>query len=198
MKRLAECINESIMDVDKNISDFDINAVGSFLQSNYSKSKFDISKKPNKDGKYEVSSKDYIKATNKDLTSLTNGMFIWKSVRGLDFSNCHKLISLDGLPEEGDCEGPYDYKFNDIEIKQIQKELKEIWKKYDYSDFDYEFEHECGWFGNLEVEKYMFITCSAGDPDDEYPDYDYDDFRIAQVDYCDIEVPESIWENILN
>lgn len=198
MKRLTEYISESIMDVNKNISDFDINTVESFLQSNYSKSKFDISKKPNKDGKYEVSSKDYIKATNKDLTSLTNGMFIWKNVRGLDFSDCHKLISLEGLPEEGDCEGPYDYEFNDIEIKQIQKELKEIWKKYDYTDFDCEFEHECGWVGNLDVGKYKFITSSAGDPYDEDEDYDCDDFEIAQVNYCDIEVPENVWYNILN
>lgn len=198
MKNLIQLINESMTNVDKNIGDFDIDTVESFLQSNYSKSKFNISKKPNKDGKYEVSSKDYIKATNKELTSLTNGMFVWKNVRGLDFSNCHKLLSLDGLPEEGDCEGPYDYKFNDIEIKQIQKELKEIWKKHDYTDFDYEFEHECGWFGNLDVGKYTFITSSAGDPYDEYSDYDYDDFQISQVNYCDIEVPENIWVNILN
>ena len=198
MKELTQYINESIMKVDESISDSDINAIELFLQSNYSKSKFDISKKPNKDGKYEVSSKDYIHINNKDLTSLTNGMFVWKNVGGLDFSNCHKLMTLDGIPEEGDCEGPYDYKFNNTEIKQIQKELKEIWKKHDYTDFEYEFEHESGWVGNLDVEKYKFITCSAGDPDDECSDYDYDDFHIAQVNYCDIEVPESIWGNILN
>ena len=61
-----------------------------------------ISDKPNKDGKYEVSSKRTIEYKRSlHLTSLTNDLFIWDTVDG-DFNcvGCDSLQTLKGAPKE--------------------------------------------------------------------------------------------------
>ena len=61
----------------------------------------EISEYPNKDNKYEVSSTKNIEVKNTNITSLTDGSFIWIEVKG-DFncSLCSSLKSLEGAPKE--------------------------------------------------------------------------------------------------
>ena len=59
-----------------------------------------ISEIPNKDGKYEVSFKGYIEF-KREITSLTNGMFVWaNSLNDFECNNCSNLTSLEGVPKE--------------------------------------------------------------------------------------------------
>ena len=94
MRNLSEYINESMSnndDIKKEIIEF--------IKSNYRKCRIKISKTPNKDGKYEVSSSSHIAVSNFDLTSLTNDLFIWTYVE--DFSCSHSNVtSLEGAPEK--------------------------------------------------------------------------------------------------
>ena len=70
-----------------------------FLKENYIGS-IKISRKPNIDGKYEVSSTTDIGVKNRNIISLTNGMFIWTKVGGyFNCSHCIRLESLDGTPK---------------------------------------------------------------------------------------------------
>ena len=75
MKSLRESLlDDDLADKpDKMIKD----EIKSFLKANYDGS-IKISKEPNADGKYEVSSSTNIEVKNKKITSLTNGMFVWK------------------------------------------------------------------------------------------------------------------------
>ena len=74
--------------------------IKSFLKENYTGS-IKISREPNADGKYEVSSTKNITVKNRNITSLTNGMFIWTTVDGyFDCMNCNFLESLEGAPKE--------------------------------------------------------------------------------------------------
>lgn len=58
-----------------------------------------ISKEPNNDGKYEVSCKE-AEVTKRNITSLTNELFIWLNVQNnFDCSFCEKLTSLKGAPK---------------------------------------------------------------------------------------------------
>ena len=74
--------------------------VKEFLEENYI-GKWIISEKPNKDGLYEVSSNESVRFINMKITSLTNDLFIWTSIKG-DFgcSHCKELKSLKGAPKE--------------------------------------------------------------------------------------------------
>ena len=98
MKSLRESLldNDLVEKTDKYIKD-DIEA---FLKENYV-GVFKISKKPNKDGKYEASSTNDIKVKNQKITSLTNGAFIWTTVDGSFIVRyCDSLNSLEGAPKE--------------------------------------------------------------------------------------------------
>ena len=105
MMNLKNYIIESLFDIDDNIDKIDKDIekqIKEFLNNNFTiSSKYKISKKPNKDGKFEVLSKGNIEVKNKLITSLTNGSFIWTSIKG-DFicSNCKSLTSLEGAPKE--------------------------------------------------------------------------------------------------
>ena len=71
-----------------------------FLKENYL-GKWIISEKPNKDGLYEVSSNESVKVKNTKITSLTNDLFIWTSVKGhFGCPYCKELKSLEGAPKE--------------------------------------------------------------------------------------------------
>ena len=68
--------------------------IKSFLKENY-KGSIKISNFPNTDGKYEVSSTSDIEVTNKNIISLTNGMFIWTTVKeSFICVNCNSLTSV--------------------------------------------------------------------------------------------------------
>ena len=73
-----------------------------FLKENFKGASLcKISRTPNSDGKYEVSSTKDIEVINRNITSLTNGMFIWATVDGIfSCSFCFKLESLEGAPEK--------------------------------------------------------------------------------------------------
>ena len=66
-----------------------------------SPSHIEISNEPNDNGKYEVSSKYSVDVKNLNISSLTNGMFVWNIVDG-DFNCgcCKNLTSLDGAPKK--------------------------------------------------------------------------------------------------
>ena len=64
-----------------------------------------------------------ILVTNKNITSLTNNLFIWGKVKR-DFScyNCKSLISLKGAPEEvGETFSIYGNKFSIEDVKKVVK-----------------------------------------------------------------------------
>ena len=98
MKTLYESLldDDLITKTDKMIKD----EIKLFLKETYN-GVMKISKKPNSDGKYEVSSTGNVSVKNRDIISLTNGTFIW-SVVGGDFycNNCNSLTSLEGAPEK--------------------------------------------------------------------------------------------------
>lgn len=72
-----------------------------WIDENYIYTGLKISDKPYKySGMYEVAARD-VEVKNKNITSLTNGMFVWTDVSGNFLCNyCKKLTSLKGAPEE--------------------------------------------------------------------------------------------------
>ena len=106
MINLKNYIIEGIFDVEDNIDNVDESIIKyqikQFLKNNFENaSKCKISEKPNKDGKFEVSSNGNVEVKNENITSLTNGLFIWTNIKG-DFicSECNSLTSLEGAPDE--------------------------------------------------------------------------------------------------
>lgn len=89
-------------DEDKQIDNIDKNiraSIRDFIKANY-KGVFKVSKTINADGKYEVSSVYGVVVTNKEIESLTNGLFVWTEARCFDCSDCYLLTSLEGAPEK--------------------------------------------------------------------------------------------------
>ena len=98
MKPLRESLlDDDLIDkTDKIIKD----EIKAFLKANY-RGSIKISRGSNQNGKYEVSSTKDIIVKNRNITSLTNGMFIWTTVDGsFDCMNCNSLESLEGAPKE--------------------------------------------------------------------------------------------------
>ena len=98
MKSLRESLldDDLIGKTDNMIKD----EIEAFLKENY-KGSIKISNFPNTDGKYEVSSTKTITVKNRNITSLTNGMFIWTTVDGsFGISYCDSLKSFEGAPEK--------------------------------------------------------------------------------------------------
>ena len=105
MINLKNYIIESILDIEDNIDNMDESIkdqINQFLKDNFkTNSTYQISKKPNKDGKFEVSSNGSIRIKNKHITSLTNGLFIWINIKDYFYcTNCNSLKSLEGAPKE--------------------------------------------------------------------------------------------------
>lgn len=97
MKALTEFLNEVINSKADNTNR---DKVVKWIDENYKCSGLKISDKPNKDGLYEVDARD-VEVKNRNITSLTNGMFVWKDVKGnFDCSDCFSLESLKGSPNE--------------------------------------------------------------------------------------------------
>lgn len=102
MKTLYESI---LSDIDTTLADNCTgtikNLIKDFLRKNYGNFNFcKISSKPNKDGKYIVNSDYAVSVKNLDCTSLTNGYFIFGTVKGtFNCSFCKNLASLEGAPK---------------------------------------------------------------------------------------------------
>ena len=104
MKDIKEYIYEGLLRGQKSTLDNGEEVVYAlmeeFLKENYS-GNWIISEKPNKDGVYEVSSNESIRVKNTKITSLTNDLFIWTSIKGSFFCyHCSELKSLKGSPKE--------------------------------------------------------------------------------------------------
>ena len=161
MRDLKEYIIEGIFDTDEDTIDKSIkDQIKQFLKDNFKGySSCKISRKPNTDGKYEVSSTENILVVNKKITSLTNGLFIWTNVSrefncwgcksltslegapkkiGGDFScyNCASLISLEGAPEE--VGGNFNC-YNCTSLKSLKGSPKKIGGDFDCSENDMKF-----------------------------------------------------------
>ena len=89
MKSLRESLldNDLVEKTDNLIRD----GILDFLVKNYEGS-YKISEKPNKDDLYEVSCTNRVNIINENITSLTNGYFIWTVVKGSFI--CHNCNSL--------------------------------------------------------------------------------------------------------
>ena len=100
MKSLKECILEGILDIEDNINyDIKEDVIEQFLKDNY-----DIrgphTIKETKDG-FIVDVKGQVEVKNRDITSLTNGLFEFGKVeKGFNCSECRLLTSLEGSPKE--------------------------------------------------------------------------------------------------
>jgi hypothetical protein len=102
MKTLKDYINESLLDLDDlEISVDDVKeSVKKFLKENYI-GDFIISNRPNKEGKFEVSSNVDVIVSNKTIKYLTNDSFKFTTINGyFDCYNCKSLESLEGAPEK--------------------------------------------------------------------------------------------------
>ena len=94
MKSLRESLldDDLVGKTDEMIKD----EIKAFLKANY-KGSIKISRKPNTDNKYEVSSTTNIEVKNKNITSLTNGTFVWSEVTGnFNCLDCNSLKLLEG------------------------------------------------------------------------------------------------------
>ena len=127
MINLKNYIIESIFDIEDNIDNVNESIkdqIKQFLNDNFKNaSKCKISEKPNKEGKFEVSSNRDIEVKNQQITSLTNGSFIWTNIKG-DFScdDCNSLKSLEGAPKEVGG----DFKCNNCKNIFIKNDVKTI------------------------------------------------------------------------
>ena len=108
---LDNAISEaSLLDIDDTLSvtsdDIRREAVKKFLKEYYDIAApgAKISYKPNKDDKLEVSARGLVRIKydkRKELTSITNGDFVWTKVDGgFDISYMDNLETLEGMPRE--------------------------------------------------------------------------------------------------
>jgi hypothetical protein len=109
MKDLKEILEASILDIDDTLSvtndDLRREAIKKFLKEYWLTSPAaKISAKPNKDDKFEVSTRGFARIRydkRKELTSVTNGDFVWTKVDGgFDISWMDNLETLEGMPRE--------------------------------------------------------------------------------------------------
>ena len=105
MKQLKD-ICEGVFDVDDNIENMGESLkkdIADFIENTYAntvgKVKYDISKEPNKDGKFEVELWGDVYVKNGSIEHLTNGRFIFTTCYGtFDCSDCD-IESLEGCPQ---------------------------------------------------------------------------------------------------
>ena len=99
MKTLYESLLDDFDTLEANSNP--ISTIRKFIEDNYNyNNELKISKKPNKNGYYEVSINGDVDA-DFDIQSLTNGIFIWKQVKGVfNCEECNNLTSLEGSPRE--------------------------------------------------------------------------------------------------
>ena len=119
---------ESILDVEDNIDNMDESIkdqIKQFLNNNFKNaSRFKISEKPNKDGKFEVSVNGNVEVKNKNIISLTNGIFIWTNIKGNFICEyCTSLTSLEGAPKEVGGDFDCEYCTSLISLKGAPKKV---------------------------------------------------------------------------
>ena len=99
-------INSSLLDIEGTLDSGNEairQNIKKWIKDNFRVVGLKISDIPNEEGKYKVSALD-VDVTNKNITSLTNGMFIWTIVRGyFTCSYCPSLKTLEGAPKEVGC-----------------------------------------------------------------------------------------------
>lgn len=99
MKTLTEFLNEGIISEDNTTN---VNKITEWIDKNYDAVRgLKISNTPNRRGLYEVDASG-VDLHNKNITSLTNGMFVWNKVGYFNCKWCHSLKSLEGGPIEVD------------------------------------------------------------------------------------------------
>ena len=103
MKTLYESLLDDFENVESS-TDYKEQVI-QFLKDNYSNpNKFKVSNQPNKDGYYEVDCSEVnfnVVVTNKNITSLTNDLFVFVNVKGtFECVYCKKLTSLKGAPKK--------------------------------------------------------------------------------------------------
>ena len=97
-------INSSLLDIEGTLSSGEeaikYKFIKKWITDNFKVTDLKLSKNQNSDGKYEVSAAS-ASVTNKNITSLTNDMFVWSKIKN-DFycSGCTSLKSLEGAPKE--------------------------------------------------------------------------------------------------
>ena len=128
MKSLRESLlDDDLVDkTDKMIKD----EIKSFLKENYNGS-IKISRKPNTKGKDEVLSTKNVEVKNKNITSLTNGMFIWTIVDGsFRVTYCDSLKTLEGAPKE--VRGGF-YCYNCMHLESLEGAPKKVGRDFNCS-----------------------------------------------------------------
>lgn len=110
MKNIIDLYEASLLDeIEDTLSvtsdDLRRKAVEKFIEDNYLVARgVKISATPNKDDKFEVSVRGLVRVNpykKKELTSLTNGDFVWKKIDGyFDMSWMDNLETLEGMPRE--------------------------------------------------------------------------------------------------
>ena len=103
MKNLYESLLDDFEKLEDSMDP--IKEIKQFLNDNYDGiQKVKISKKPNKDGYYEVNcgnrKKGFIEVKNKEIESLTNGMFVFTNVWNFMCMGCNNLTSFKGISKE--------------------------------------------------------------------------------------------------
>lgn len=98
MKSLYESLLDDFNDIEKSFNPFE--EIEKFIKDNYSVSaNIKISKKPNKEGLYEVSCSGSV-FLKKQTEVLTNDLFTWKKVKNDFFCDASNIESLKGAPKE--------------------------------------------------------------------------------------------------
>ncbi len=97
-------LNEtSLLDIEGTIKDNDEvikKSIEKWIKNNFYVKQLKISKNQNSGGKYEASALSVL-VNNKNITSLTNELFVWNEVKShFDCSYCNNLTSLEGAPKE--------------------------------------------------------------------------------------------------
>ena len=99
MKTLKEFLTEGILDIEDNIENLSVESlIKDFIRENYDVGKIPQIKK--KADKYIVSTNGYVLVKNKNITTLTNGLFEWGEVNSFYCSNCTLLKDLTGAPKK--------------------------------------------------------------------------------------------------
>ena len=101
MKTLKEFLIEGILDIENNIENLTEKAlIEDFIKENYEIKHGNLQFEKERD-KYIVSTKGSVEVENKNITSLTNGLFEWGAVEEY-FScyGCASLKDLTGVPEK--------------------------------------------------------------------------------------------------
>ena len=144
MIKLKNYIIESLFDIEDNIDNVDESIkdqIKQFLNDNFKNaSNCIISEKPNKDGKFEVSSNEYVGVKNKHITSLTNGLFIWTNIKG-NFTciDCDLLTSLEGGPKK--VGGYFSCSYCNL-LTSLEGAPKEVHRDFICNDYGIEFTKE--------------------------------------------------------